>query len=136
MNIYVRSEDGQLAMVEVRDWVSARTSLAHRRHSGTADVLVELEAGDGTRRNYQFDWARRPPDEYERRTTRWSYTDEHGGDWAVDYGYNGRYWGLFGPEGCPFGNELARTQEDSLVEASIYIAKVRARHEDRSHDEI
>ena len=115
---------GGIVRVDDRGWAPHHSAAVVRTRGGTMQVSITLRASDGEQREYAFTWTRRPADlDYEARSTRWTYTTPNGGEWKADFGYSGRWWSLYGPDGVPFGRLLQSSIRASLIEASEYIAK-------------
>ncbi len=123
---------GGIQAVAQREWIATgATCKIHRprnRHSTSATVIVRLAAKDAEVSLLAV-WNREEPDE-GRNANRWVHRDQDGGRWSVEYGYDGRYWCLFGPGGTPWGELLQNTIAGSLNEATEYIARAMARAKD------
>lgn len=106
-------------------------------HDGTQHMnrwQVPVTRTDGSVRTITLDWIRRERDLDLEHRSKWVYTDPEGGEWKIEFGYNGADFGLFGPAGSPFGKTLDRTVVASQERASRYIAEVIVRADDRTAD--
>lgn len=116
-----------------REWRRTESSFSLTRDRSTATVMVRV-AAEGAELDLILEWLREAPETEltgHKICRRWYHLDESGGRWSAEYGYDGRWWVLFGPNGTPWGETLQRTAEDSLIEATEYLARQKAREQDR-----
>lgn len=102
------------------------TDRAGKRSAANVAVLMIHEGRDF---ESEVTWTREVPDAdvgYKNARV-WRRTDSEGGKWSVEYGYDGRWWVLFGPDGSPWGELLASSLANSLIEATEYAVRVGAR---------
>jgi hypothetical protein len=70
-------------------------------------------------------WARDTPYPGHEIYRTWRHIDRAGGSWSVEYGYDGRWWVLFGPDGTPFGSvTLATRVDEAIAAASMWPATI------------
>ncbi|WP_431728532.1 hypothetical protein [Verrucosispora sp. TAA-831] len=121
--------DGTVRRVTEREW-TATCSVRIARDRSTAAASAHLTT-KGDEVKLAAIWHREDPKEWGNRyATRWNHRDADGGCWSVEYGYDGRFWCLFGPEGSPWGHLLTNTISSALAEATEYMARTVARARD------
>lgn len=67
-------------------------------------------------------WRREPAYSGQRISRNWWALDRQDRRWRIERGHDGLLWMLFGPNGDPWGYRLATTLDESLCEASVWIA--------------
>jgi hypothetical protein len=125
---YIQTADGSIRTAVEREWRAAVTCrISSDRASAAVAVTLTTEGDEVT---LGATWLREPPDD-ARYATLWSHRDPAGGRWSVEYGYDGRFWCLFGPCGSPWGRSLGSTIAGSLADATEYMARAVARAKDK-----
>jgi hypothetical protein len=131
---HVLGADGVTRIWTEREWTAkGKTCTIDRRRPAhtIAKAHVTLTADSNGWVQVTATWHREPPyDSYDKIARRWYFHDADGDRWSVEYGYDGRYWVLFGPSGRPDGYTLDRTIKGSLIAATEYIARTIARGQD------
>ncbi len=98
------------------------TASVHRRGDDKliSVILTRLpgQEQDGT----AIRWHREPPYSRQRISRNWWSLDAQGRRWRIERGHDGLLWMLFGPNGDPWGFRLSTTLNESLGEASVWIA--------------
>ena len=125
---YWQDADGVLRSAVAREWSAAGTCrIARNRSTATVEMRLTTE---GDEIALTVAWERQPPDEDRRNAICWRHHDPEGGRWSVEYGYDGRFWCLFGPDGSPWGDVLWSTISMSLIKATEVIARRIAYYKD------
>ncbi len=106
-------------------WDLAEASCRFARDRSTAQVAVRLRNDGDDDVSVSVTWTRETPDtEAGHKIARvWRRVDPDGGRWSIEYGYEGRWWILFGPNGSPWGELLAPVLAGSLIEATEYAVR-------------
>lgn len=125
---HVQRPDGSIAALRRRTWTLADATIRIARDRSTAVVTIKL-ATDGDELHHTATWYRQPPNPWntsQRYARTWTHHDEDNARWAIEYGYDGRWWCLFGRDGTPWGKLLDNTLRGSLAEATEHIARLHA----------